>query len=124
MATVVDLVTRLPVVVWFNTNPNAPDHCFEANLLQRLQAQTLWIMDRGFYHFQFWVQLSAINVDFICRLQAKASYQVEQVFSDLPHLKDQRILLGVKRKSAPQVSVRLIQRRVGSTWHSLPDLGA
>lgn len=118
MATVVDLVTRLPVVVWFNTNANAPDRCFEAHLLQLLPAQTLLIMDRGFYHFQFWVQLIEQNVDFICRLQAKAAYQVEQVFSDLPHLKDQRILLGVKRKSAPQVSVRLIQLRVGSTWHS------
>lgn len=118
MATVVDLVTRLPVVVWFNTHPNAPDRCFEANLLQQLQAKTLLIMDRGFYHFQFWVQLIEQNVDFICRLQAKASYHVEQVFSDLPHLKDQRILLGVKRNSAPQVTVRLIQVRVGSTWHS------
>ena len=28
MATVVDLVTRLPVQVWFNANPNSPDRCF------------------------------------------------------------------------------------------------
>lgn len=118
MATVVDLVTRLPVVVWFTSNPKAPDRCFEANLLHQIKAKTLLIMDRGFYHFQFWTQLIERDVAFICRLQAKASYQVEQVFSNQPHLKDQKILLGVKRKSAPQVSVRLVQVRVGSTWHS------
>jgi hypothetical protein len=118
MATVVDLVTRLPVEVWFNANPKSPERCFQANLLQILNAKTLLIMDRGFYHFEFWSQLIERNVDFICRLQAKASYQVEQVLSDLPHLKDQQILLGVKRKSAPQVKVRLIQVRVGATWHS------
>ena len=82
------------------------------------QAKTLLVMDRGVYHFEFWSQLIERNVDFICRLQAKASYQVEQVLSDLPHLKDQQILLGVKRKSAPQVRVRLIQLRFGSTWDS------
>lgn len=118
MATVVDLVTRLPVAVWFTPNPNAPERYFQSHLLQHLKANTLLVMDRGFYHFQFWTQLIEAKVDFICRLQAKAAYQVEQVFTELPHLKDQRILLGVKRKTAPQVSVRLVQVRVGSCWYS------
>lgn len=118
MATGVDRVTRLPVAVWFTPNPNAPERYFQSHLLKQLSANTLLIMDRGFYHFQFWTQLIEAKVDFICRLQAKAVYQVEQVFTDLPHLKDQRILLGVKRKTAPQVSVRLVQVRVGSCWYS------
>jgi Transposase DDE domain len=118
MATVVDLVTRLPVQIWFTEKPGASDTCFESDLLAVLKANTLLIMDRGFYHFQFWSQLIAANVAFICRLKAGASYSVEQVFTDLPQVKDQRIKLGVKRKNAPQVPLRLVQVRFGSTWYS------
>jgi hypothetical protein len=118
MATVVDLVTRLPVQIWFTQKASASDTCFESDLLTVLKANTLLIMDRGFYHFQFWNQLIAANVSFICRLKAGAVYTVEQVFSDLTTLKDQQILLGVKRKNAPQVRVRLVQVRFGSTWYS------
>lgn len=118
MATVVDLVTRLPVQIWFTEKASASDTCFESDLLAVLKANTLVIIDRGFYHFQFWNQLIAANVSFICRLKAGAAYSVEQVFSDLTTLKDQQILLGVKRKNAPQVRVRLVQVRFGSTWYS------
>lgn len=118
MATVVDLVTRLPVQIWFTENPAASDTHFEALLLAALKANTLLIIDRGFYHFQFWQQLIEANVSFICRLKAGASYTVEQVLTDIPTLKDQQILLGVKRKNAPQVRLRLVQVRFGSTWYS------
>lgn len=118
MATVVDLVTRLPVQIWFTENPAVSDTYFEAPLLSVLQANTLLIIDRGFYHFQFWQQLIEANVSFICRLKAGASYTVEQEFTNLPTVKDQQILLGVKRKNAPQVRLRLVQVRFGSTWYS------
>jgi hypothetical protein len=81
-------------------------------------------MDRGFYHFQFWAQLIEQQVSFICRLKAGASYSVEQVFSEHPQVKDQLIKLGVKRKNAPQLQLRLVQVRFGSTWQALPDFRA
>lgn len=118
MATVVDLVTRLPVHIWFEEKPSASDTHFEADLLAVLTAHTLLIMDRGFYHFQFWAQLIEQQVSFICRLKAGASYTVEQVFTDRPQVKDQLIKLGVKRKNAPQLQLRLVQVRFGSTWYS------
>ena len=57
MGTVVDLVTRLPVQIWFEQNSKASDTCFEDALLALVTAKTLLIMDRGFYHFLFWSQL-------------------------------------------------------------------
>jgi hypothetical protein len=36
MATVVDLVTRLPVHIWFEENPSASDTRFEVDLLTAL----------------------------------------------------------------------------------------
>ena len=118
MATVVDLVTRLPVHIWFVENPSASDTRFEPDLLGVLAANTLLIIDRGFYHFQFWAQLIEAQVSFICRLKAGASYTVEQVFTDRPQVRDQLIKLGVKRKNAPQLQLRLVQLRFGSTWYS------
>jgi hypothetical protein len=118
MATVVDLVTRLPVQIWFNENPATSDTYFETHLLAVVQANTLLIIDRGFDHFQFWNQLIDANVSFICRLKAGASYTVEHVLTDIASVKDQQILLGVKRKNAPQVRLRLVQVRLGSTWYS------
>jgi hypothetical protein len=118
MATVVDFVTRLPVQIWFTEKPTASDTCFEPALLAALQAKTLLIMDRGFYHFQFWAQLMEAKVAFICRLKAGAAYTIEQVFTDQPQVKDQRIKLGVKRKNAPQLQLRLVQVRCGATWYS------
>lgn len=56
MATVVDLVTRLPVQIWFTENPATSDTYFETHLLAVVKANTLLIIDRGFYHFQFWNQ--------------------------------------------------------------------
>jgi len=63
ICTVIDLVTRLPVEVWFHTNPAASETNFEASLLNLLTAKTLILLDRGFYHFQFYN--NERKVDFI-----------------------------------------------------------
>ena len=118
MGTVVDLVTRLPVQIWFEQNPKASDTCFEDDLLNLVTAKTLLIVDRGFYHFLFWSQLQEKGVDVICRLKAGAAYTVERTFTDRVGVKDLLIRLGVKRKGAPQLQVRLIQVKFGSVWYS------
>ena len=70
ICTVIDLVTRLPVEVWFHTNPRAAETNFEADLLNLVTAKTLLLLDRGFYHFQFFAALISQQVDFITRLKA------------------------------------------------------
>lgn len=118
MGTVVDLVTRLPVQIWFEPNPKASDTCFEDDLLNVVTAKTLLIVDRGFYHFLFWAQLQEKGVDVICRLKAGAVYTVERTFTDHAQVKDLLIRLGVKRKGAPQLQMRLVQVKFGSVWYS------
>jgi len=48
LCTVIDIVTCLPVEVWFHTNPKASETNFEADLLNLLRAKTLLLLDRGF----------------------------------------------------------------------------
>lgn len=118
MGTVIDLVTRLPVQIWFNQNPKASDTCFEDDLLNLVSPKTLLIIDRGFYHFLFWSQLQEKGVDVICRLKAGAAYTVERTFTNRAGVKDLLIRLGVKRKGAPQLQMRLVQVKFGSVWYS------
>ena len=48
---VVDLMTRLPVEIWFKENPKTNDTKFEEDLLGIVGNSTLLLLDRGFYHF-------------------------------------------------------------------------
>lgn len=118
ICTVIDIVTRLPIEVWFQTNPQASETNFEAYLLQLLKAKTLLLIDRGFYHFQFFAQLIDQQVDFITRLKAGAAVQVLQVFTNQHNVRDQLIKLGTGRNGAPILTLRLVEIRCGKTWYS------
>ncbi len=118
ICTVVDLVTRLPVEVWFHTNPQASETNFEGELLSLLKSKTLLLLDRGFYHFQFFDQLINQQVDFITRLKAKAAVQVLQVFTSNRTVKDQLIKLGTGRNGMTILTLRLVEVRSGETWYS------
>lgn len=90
----------------------------EDDLLNIVAANTWLIIDRGFYHFLFWSQLQSKGVDIICRLKAGAAYTIERTFTHRAQVRDQLIRLGVKRKGAPQLQMRLVQVKFGSVWYS------
>jgi len=48
MGTVIDLITRLPIEIWFQENPKASDTKPEENILELVTAKTLLLLDRGF----------------------------------------------------------------------------
>ena len=118
ICTVIDLVTRLPIEVWFHTNSAASETNFEAPLLNLLPAKTLILLDRGFYHFQFLQQLINQDVHFITRLKAKASIKYLKIFSYDHSVKDRLIQLGTVRRGAPVLTLRLIEIKVGKTCYS------
>lgn len=118
ICTVVDLVTRLPIEVWFHDNPLASETKFEDDLLSLASAKTLLLLDRGFYHFQFFEQLISQQVGFITRLKAKTSVKVIQVFTSNNSVKDQLIKLGTGRNGTPILTLRLVSIRAGKTWYS------
>ena len=94
MGVVIDLVTRLPVEIWFQENPRASDTKLEENILNLVSAKTLLLLDRGFYHFSFWLQLIEKEIHFISRLKKGASIKVEQIFTDSYSIRDRLIHLG------------------------------
>ena len=118
MGVVINLVTRLPIEIWFNENPSASDTRFEENLLELVPPKTLLLLDRGFYHFQFWQQLIDKGIHFITRRKINAAIEYQQVFTDSYSLRDRLIQIGSGTKKTPFVTLRLIEVRVGKVWHS------
>jgi hypothetical protein len=118
MGVVMNLVTRLPVAIWFQENANASDTRFEDNLLDLVSPQTLLLLDRGFYHFQFWQQLIERGIHFITRIKINAAIEYQQVFTDSYHLRDRLVKIGSGTKKTPIITLRLIEIRVGKVWRS------
>lgn len=118
ICTVIDMTTRLPVEVWFHTNPKANDTNFEADLLTLVTSKTLLLLDRGFYHFQFFATLISQQVDFITRVKAGAAIEVVQVFTSQHDVRDQLIKLGTGRNVKPILTLRRVEIRFGKTWYS------
>ena len=118
MGVVIDLVTRLPVAIWFLENSRASDTRFEDNLLDLAESETLLLLDRGFYHFQFWQTLIAQGIHFITRIKINAVIEYQQVFTDGYALRDRLVKIGSGTKKTPIVTLRLIEVRVGKSWRS------
>lgn len=115
---VIDLVTRLPVEIWFQENAKASDMKFETDILNLVKPQTLMLLDRGFCHYQFWQQLIERNVHLITRLNNKASFTVERVFTNSYSIRDRIIKMGGGNQTTPCVTMRLVEIRVGKSWYS------
>lgn len=118
MGVVMDLVTRLPIAIWFLENPRASDNRFEDNLLELVSANTLLLLDRGFYHFQFWQTLIDRRIHLITRIKINAVIEYQEVFSDGYALRDRLVKIGSGTKKTPFVTLRLIEIRVGKVWRS------
>lgn len=118
MGTVIDLMTRLPIEIWFLENPRASDVKIEENILQLVPSKTLLLLDRGFYHFSFWLKLIERDIHLITRLKKGAAIQVEGVFTKSYDLKDSLVRLGSGTARTPFITLRLIEIRSGKTWHS------
>ena len=114
---VIDLITRLPIEIWFQENPRSSDIELEQDILELVPKNTLLLLDRGFYHFRFWLQLMEQGIHFISRLKKGASIKVEKVFTDSYSIRDRLIRLGSGTKKTPFVTLRLIEVHSGKTWH-------
>jgi hypothetical protein len=118
MGVVIDLITRLPVEIWFLENAKASDTKFEVDILDLATSGTLLLLDRGFYHFKFWQQLIEQKVHFITRLKKGASLQFQQVFTNSYSIRDRVVRMGTGTDKMPYVTLRLVEIKSGKMWHS------
>ena len=75
------------------------------------------MLDRGFCHYRFWQQLIERNVDLITRLNNRASFTVERVFTNSYSIRDRMVSMGAGNQTTPGITMRLVEIRAGKTWH-------
>lgn len=117
IGTVVDLLTRLPVEIWFREEAQTNDTSFMPELLALVKAKTLLILDRGFYDFEFFAALMAQQVAFITRPKSNAFWIGQKLLSKTETVKDQIIFLGTGTNGQPVLKLRLIEVRFGRVWY-------
>jgi hypothetical protein len=115
--TVIEVGSQLPVAIWFTENAKAHDCQFLEHLLDLATAKTLLLLDRGFYDFEWWNQLIAKQVQFICAAKSNLSYTVIKKLSLTHGLKDQLIEIGKDNQGNPLLRLRLIEIRKGKGWY-------
>ncbi len=117
IGTVVDLLTRLPVEVWFCEHPRAYDTTFMPHLLLLATTKSLLILDRGFYDFDFFALLIKQGTAFITRPKKNAFFIMAETLTDTNKVKDLVIFLGTGQNNTPVLKLRLIEVRFGKTWY-------
>jgi hypothetical protein len=117
IGTVVDLLTRLPVEIWFREEAKAHESSLMPELLALVKAKTLLILDRGFYDFKFFAALMEQEVAFITRPKSNAFWIGQQLLSKTTTIKDQIIFLGTGTQGQPVLKLRLIEVRFGQVWY-------
>ena len=117
IGTVVDLVTRLPVEIWFEEQPKSHESNFMPALLALVKAKTLLMVDRGFYDFKFFAALIEQEVAFITRPKSNAFWIGHQLLSRSATVTDQIIFLGTGTQGQPVLKLRLIEVRFGQVWY-------
>jgi hypothetical protein len=119
ICTVIDLVTRLPVEIWYREGALDHDTNFTAELLGLIPGlKTLLIFDRGFYDFTFFADLLAKGAQFITRLKSNASYTIVQVLTETGAVRDYLISLGGGPQGRPILRLRLVQIKFGQVWYT------
>ena len=117
MGTVIDLLTRLPVEIWFREEAKAYDTTFIPDLLALVKAKTLLVLDRGFYDFDFFADLIEQQAAFITRPKKNAFFIVAETLTSTAQVKDQIIFLGTGQNGTPVLKLRLVEVRFGKVWY-------
>jgi hypothetical protein len=117
LLSVLDLTNKLPVhLVW---DPKTARN--ERRLLDRLKplvpANTLLLLDRGFYGFPLFDWCTNHTIAFVTRTRTDATFGVTQTLQDTNDVRDQLIAFGQNRSNPCHHPVRLVEIRVGAGWH-------
>jgi len=117
ITTAVDIVTQMPVHIWYKEDAQAHDQTFWEMILEVLVAGTLLLLDKGYIDYARFDHLTDKNVGFVTRMKANASYKVIQVLQKTETVQDLVIQLGSKQKRCRH-EMRLVKVRFRGQWYA------
>jgi hypothetical protein len=114
MLALLDLVTRLPMQVWYEEDAQAHDQSFLPKVREHLPKGSLLLFDLGFTNFTFFRQLSEQGVFFLTRAKSNLAFQVERVLLKTAVVHDQLVWIG---QGDDRQLVRLIAFLYQGKWY-------
>jgi hypothetical protein len=109
-----NLGNRLPSQIWYESDPQAHDQRFWAQILAALQANALLIFDLGYTNFEVFGQLTLAHVKFITRAKSNLVYTLERTILNTPRVRDSLVWIGPEDN---RQLVRLIEVLYGGKWY-------
>jgi len=117
LATVLDLVSKLPRQLWLDSDPACNEKSFLDRVKASLESGILLLIDRGFYSFPFFDHLTDATVSFITRARSDAAFEIKAVLRASENVRDYIIIMGLYRSNPCKHPLRLVQVRIGGVWH-------
>jgi hypothetical protein len=111
-----DVVSKQPIALLRDPSPTGNDHQFQAQLLRLIAPGALVLLDAGFYDFRFFAQLTAGDVAFITRGQARLAGTVVQVLEASATIHDRLLVIGANSRPAASQTIRVVDVRIGGRW--------
>jgi len=113
-AALLDVCSRLPVNIWYESNPQAHDQSFYPHIQSVLERGMLLIMDLGYLNFAVFNQLTQQGVTFLTRTKINLSYTVVKVLHRSAAVHDRLVWIG---KEDTRQQIRLIEVLYKGTWY-------
>lgn len=114
MTALLDLCSRLPCQVWYESDPEAHDQRFWERILTALKPGALLIFDLGYTNFKKFAQLTAAQVTFITRAKSNLAYTVERSLHRSVNVHDLLVWIG---SGSNRQLVRLVQVLYHGKWY-------
>lgn len=114
MMGMLDLVSHLPVKIWFNASPTISDQKFWPEILAALPKNALLLFDKGFIDFSRFVELTLAKVFFVTRAKTNMAYQVAFAFVKTATVHDLLIWVG---DGNTHQQLRLIEVLYQGKWY-------
>jgi len=109
-----NLESRLPSQIWYESDPKAHDQRFWGQILAALQANSLLIFDLGYINFDVFAQLTLTPVKFITRAKSNLVYTFERAILNTARVRDVLIWIGPEED---RQLMRLVEVLYNGKWH-------
>jgi hypothetical protein len=114
MTGLLNLCSRLPSRIWYESDPKAHDQRFWPQILAVLKANSLLIFDMGYINFAIFAQLTLAQVKFITRAKSNLVYVFERSLLNTAQVRDSLVWIG---PADNRQLVRLVEVFYGGKWY-------
>jgi hypothetical protein len=109
-----NLGSRLPSQIWYESDPQTHDQRFWTQILASLKTNSLLIFDMGYINFDVFAKLTLAHVKFITRAKSNLVYVFERAILNTAQVRDSLVWIG---SEDDRQLVRLVEVLYGGTWY-------